>query len=83
MNDTINDIRNRKCAVINDGSLPDLQTVLNYIFPDDECIPSGDALYYFAFYGNNKEWESSNDFPSDISNCELTSIIIEEIEKNN
>ena len=43
---TIKDLREGKCAVINDGTLEQLQDVLKKAFPNDVSIPEGGAYYY-------------------------------------
>ena len=45
---TLEDLSNGKCAVINDGTLKELQAVLKHCFPDDNCQINGLRDYYFA-----------------------------------
>lgn len=44
---TIEDLRNGKCAVKNDGTLEELRKVLKMAFPDD-ILTAGKSNYYFA-----------------------------------
>ena len=44
---TIDDVRNGKCAILNDGTLEELRTVLKIAFPKDEYPASGTSEYYF------------------------------------
>ena len=63
---TIEDLRNGKCAVINDGTLLELNKVLNEAFPIPCYDFSGGAKFYFAdpnFHKNNfsiYQWGRSN-----------------------
>lgn len=45
---TIEDLRNGKCAVRNDGTLEELKKVLDLAFPLDGWIVEGLNKYYFA-----------------------------------
>ena len=53
---TIEDLRNRKCAVINDCSDMILQAVLAYAFPTDHSICRGTYDYYYAYYKDVNKW---------------------------
>ena len=44
---TIEDLRNGKCAVKNDGTLEELREVLKMAFPKDPTITIGSDSYYF------------------------------------
>ena len=54
---TIQDLRDGKVAVVNNGTLGDLNKVLVYTF-EDEFTSSGDYRYY---YENDGEWRASDD----------------------
>ena len=53
---TIDDLRNRKCAIINDCSDMILQAVLAYAFPTDHSICRGTYDYYYAYYKDVNKW---------------------------
>lgn len=55
---TIEDLRNGKCAVENDGTLEELKKVLKEAFPADECSPSGDSQFYYGKH-NRVTWYSA------------------------
>jgi len=57
MNYTIDDLTNGKCAVINDGTLEELQKVLKLAFPIDRSPVEGCDKYYFAL-DNKGIWTS-------------------------
>lgn len=57
---TIQDLRDGKCAVINDGSLDELQLVVRHAFPRDEMIVSGMSMYYYRDNKNPHLWVSNN-----------------------
>lgn len=55
---TIEDLRNGKCAVINDGTLEELRDVLREAFPEDKTVAEG---YYRCYYlGYNGVYYSYN-----------------------
>jgi hypothetical protein len=56
---TIDDLRNGKCAVINDGTLEELREVLKLAFPNDKSIITGSCDFYYK--GNQIEWHADND----------------------
>ena len=45
---TIEDLKNGKCAVINDGTVEELREVLKLAFPNDNTIPVGDSYCYYS-----------------------------------
>lgn len=53
---TINDLSEGKCAVINDGTLEELQKVVKLAFPEDRSTPMGTSRYYYTTDG--KLWSS-------------------------
>lgn len=53
---TIEDLRNGKCAVINDGSWDQLRKVLLLAFPKDTAQTLGNFPYYIKHYDNNSLW---------------------------
>src|SRR5690606_38919074 len=63
---TIEDLRNGKCAVKNDGTVEELNEVLRLAFPSDKSVIEGANKYYYAS-SNKGEWRgsyySSNDLP--------------------
>jgi hypothetical protein len=56
---TIEDLKNGKCAVINDGTLEELREVLDLAFPIDRVPVGGFDKYYFAL-GNKGIWTSAS-----------------------
>lgn len=57
---TIEDLKNGKCAVKNDGSVEELREVLRRAFPRDSAIVSGGASYYMKMDGGSKDWDCSD-----------------------
>ncbi len=55
---TIEDLRNGKCAVKNDGTLEELKEVLSKAFPSDSMPAGNDDVYYYIGFGN--EWGSDS-----------------------
>ena len=53
---TIEDLRNRKCAVMNDYSIKVLRDVLAFAFPNDLSSTNGSTNYYYAQLDNNEFW---------------------------
>jgi hypothetical protein len=54
---TIEDLRNGKCAVINDGTLQELQKVLKLAFPNETTAKKGNKHLYSRFLGG---WSDGN-----------------------
>ena len=52
---TIEDLRNGKVAVENDGTLEELKEVLNLAFPDDKTSING-AFNYYCAADDKKGW---------------------------
>lgn len=57
---TIEDLRNGKCAVKNDGTLEELREVLRLAFPKDDCNLSGTAIFYFKNFKSTGEWDCTS-----------------------
>lgn len=57
---TIEDLKNRKCAVINDGTLEQLKKVLKLAFPTDTHLVRGLNKIYFASTINYGLWTGNN-----------------------
>ena len=56
---TIEDLKNGKCAVINDGTPEELSKVLKLAFPDDDGFLFATNKFYLAnFFGDS--WRASN-----------------------
>ena len=55
---TIDDLRNRRCAVSNGRHLDILQSVLRFAFPKDDTIVGGHYNYYFA--EDKDSWDCSD-----------------------
>ena len=74
---TIQELRDGKVAVINDGSICDLMAVLKMAFPSDVVPPDGSYKFYWAS-DNNLTWWSGykTDLPT-----QYVKIFIEEIEQ--
>lgn len=53
---TLSDLANGKVAVINDGTLEELRTILKVAFPNDSIIPSGYYACYMRSEINPKQW---------------------------
>lgn len=53
---TINDLKEGKCAVTNDGTVEELQKVLKLAFPEDCSTPVGTSTYYYTIDG--RLWSS-------------------------
>lgn len=53
-------IRKKELAIENDGSMEDLQKVLTFVFPKDECVAIGRWKYYFASVKDLNKWEVSD-----------------------
>jgi hypothetical protein len=68
MNYTIQDLANRECAVINDGTLEELKKVLSLAFPEDKGTKKLVGMYKFYYKDKFilKEWSchSSTDLPT-------------------
>ena len=62
---TIDDLRNRSCAMLSDSNLHILRAVLEYTFPKDSSIACGDGAYYRASFVNKGMWtdDDYNDLP--------------------
>ena len=61
---TLEDLTNKKCAVLNDDTIENLRLVLNYAFPDDNGIVTGKNKYYFRDKSQNeKRWIGSDNIP--------------------
>lgn len=58
---TIEDLRNGKCAVINDGTLDELRSVLKAAFPGYGISCKGDSRYYYKYRHNLQTWISSDE----------------------
>ena len=63
---TIDDLRNRRCAVINDYGIAVLRCVLALAFPNDLSSTNGSANYYYTHLNDNDFWEchSKTDLPT-------------------
>lgn len=48
----IDDLANQKCAVIHDGTLDELKTVLRVAFPNSNQLPGGMNRYYYRHNSN-------------------------------
>ena|SRR5690606_933140 len=63
---TIEDLRNGKCAVKNDGTVEELKKVLRLAFPSDNSVIEGAHKYYYSS-SHEGEWMGSsyprNDLP--------------------
>lgn len=57
---TIEDLQKGICSVKNDGTLEELQKVLNIAFPDDINFVNGDAIYYHASNLDRRMWRCNN-----------------------
>ena len=53
---TIDDLRNRRCAVIHDCGDMMLSAVLESAFPTDHSICRGTYNYYYAYYKDLNKW---------------------------
>jgi hypothetical protein len=53
---TIEDLKYGRCAVINDGTLYELQEVLELVFPNDKYITNGSFKYYAIHPNRKEEW---------------------------
>jgi hypothetical protein len=53
---TIEDLRNGKCAVINDGTLDELRKVINLAFPEDQTTLAGAFMLYRKHDDINRYW---------------------------
>ena len=53
---TIDDLRNRRCAMLNDSNLHVLRAVLEYTFPKDSSIACGEGIYYRASFIDKAVW---------------------------
>jgi len=61
---TIEDLRNGKCAVINDGTLDELKVVLKLAFKNDKSDVKGKFKYYFKSEGDGLWIGASTNKPS-------------------
>lgn len=63
---TIDDLRNRRCAIRHDYSIKMLQYVLALAFPNDLSPIHGSTNYYYAQLDNNEYWgcDSKTDLPT-------------------
>ena len=57
---SIEDLRNGKCAVINDGTLEELREFLKLAFPNDKTTIGGGAEVYSKY--NQIEWCADNEY---------------------
>lgn len=57
---TIEDLREGRCAVINDGTIEELREVVCKAFPNDEMLCNGMAVYYFRNAKSHGNWISYN-----------------------
>lgn len=62
---TIEDLKNGKCAVENNGSLKELQKVLKLAFPNSNMDVRGTAKYYLQMQKNSLAWDCF-DSPSSV-----------------
>jgi hypothetical protein len=53
---TCKDLSEGRVACKNDGTIDDLQTVLEYCFPDDSQIANGICSYYMRWSNNYAKW---------------------------
>lgn len=60
---TIEDIRNKKVAINNDGTLEELKEVLGVAFPEGELIVRGYYKYYFAQSISQNKWDCTDEKP--------------------
>ena len=56
---TIKDLSEGRCAVVNDGTLQELETVLNAAFPKDKTAVNDNKYYYINLF-NPTHWLSTN-----------------------
>ena len=70
----INDLREGRCAVKNDGALGQLKKVLSIAFPNDNVLPEGRYEYYFKRVGYNGEWTSNHD--TDLASYSVNDFLI-------
>lgn len=61
---TIEDLKNGKCAVENNGTLKELQKVLKLAFPNSNDDVRGTAKYYLATQKNSLSWYCYNNLSS-------------------
>jgi len=59
---TIQDLANGKCAIMYDGALEDLKSVLGKAFPNDKRNVIGGDMFYFS--DGNEGWDS--DYTTDL-----------------
>lgn len=59
---TIKDLAEGRVAVINDGTLEELQKVIKEAFPNDISIPTGVSRYYFQSLQDTTKWASTDSF---------------------
>lgn len=60
---TIEDLSNKKVALLNDGTLEELREVLSLAFPKDKHIASGDCKYYYTLDFNINEYNGTDKIP--------------------
>lgn len=74
---TINDLREGRVAVINDGTLEELTQVLSVAFPQVRKRPSGERTYYEALIAGRITWYGTDHIDN---TTQSVKVFIEEIE---
>lgn len=79
---TIKDLSEGRCAVIHDGSIEDLKTVIKAAFPNSYRTPLGSTdIFYCASEYNNSEWVSRANYPRELA--QSVRIFLKEISQAN
>lgn len=77
---TINDLREGRVAVINDGTVDELNKVLEYAFPIDGGGSNGKYKYYYVSEEDKDQWELDDEVTIPTQSVK---VFIEEIDKPN
>ena len=66
---TIEDLKQGKCAVINDSTLEELYKVLRSAFPNDGAYTRGEYKFYSMNFDSSNEW-----YPDDVTSLPTQSV---------